>query len=92
MAMWLWLYWSMKSIAAGKFKDVCLKTLDDVAATKTAIVITKRGRPVAKKVEKQQRTNGSAVTGTSSPSGSSPAPRASDYGSRTTDHAPRLTA
>lgn len=37
----------MKSIAAGKFKDVCLKTLDDVAATRTPIVITKRGRPVA---------------------------------------------
>lgn len=40
----------MKSIAAGKFKDVCLKTLDDVATTKTAVVITKRGRPVAKLV------------------------------------------
>jgi prevent-host-death family protein len=40
----------MKSIAAGKFKNVCLKTLDDVAATKTSIVITKRGRPVAKLV------------------------------------------
>ena len=40
----------MKSIAAGKFKDVCLKTLDDVARTKMPIVITKRGRPVAKLV------------------------------------------
>ena len=37
----------MKTIAAGRFKDVCLKTLDDVAKTKTSIVITKRGRPVA---------------------------------------------
>jgi prevent-host-death family protein len=40
----------MKSIAAGKFKDVCLKTLDDVARTKAPIVITKRGRPIAKLV------------------------------------------
>lgn len=40
----------MKSIAAGKFKDVCLKMLDDVAATRAAVVITKRGRPVAKLV------------------------------------------
>ena len=40
----------MKSIAAGKFKNVCLKTLDEVAATNTAVVITKRGRPVAKLV------------------------------------------
>jgi prevent-host-death family protein len=37
----------MKSIPAGKFKKVCLKLLDDVAATKTSVVITKRGRPVA---------------------------------------------
>ena len=40
----------MKTMAAGKFKDVCLKTLDEVARTKTAVVITKRGRPVAKLV------------------------------------------
>jgi prevent-host-death family protein len=40
----------MKSIAAGKFKDRCLKTLDEVASTKAAVVITKRGRPVAKLV------------------------------------------
>jgi prevent-host-death family protein len=40
----------MKSIAAGKFKNVCLKILDDVAVTRTTVVITKRGRPVAKLV------------------------------------------
>ena len=39
---------SMKTLAAGKFKDICLKTLDDVATTKTPVVITKRGRPVAR--------------------------------------------
>jgi len=38
----------MKTIAAGKFKDVCLKTLDEVAKTRTPVVITKRGRPVAR--------------------------------------------
>lgn len=40
----------MKTIAAGKFKDICLKTLDDVARTKATVIITKRGRPVAKLV------------------------------------------
>jgi len=40
----------MKTIAAGKFKDVCLKTLDEVARTKAPVVITKRGLPVAKLV------------------------------------------
>jgi prevent-host-death family protein len=39
---------TVKTIAAGKFKDVCLKTLDEVAKTRTPLVITKRGRPVAK--------------------------------------------
>jgi antitoxin (DNA-binding transcriptional repressor) of toxin-antitoxin stability system len=40
----------MKTMAAGKFKDTCLQTLDEVAASRTPVVITKRGRPVAKLV------------------------------------------
>jgi prevent-host-death family protein len=40
----------MKTLAAGKFKDVCLQTLDEVAATRRPVVITKRGKPVAKLV------------------------------------------
>lgn len=37
----------MTSIAAGKFKDQCLKILDRVAATGRPVVVTRRGRPVA---------------------------------------------
>ncbi|MFM8409359.1 MAG: type II toxin-antitoxin system Phd/YefM family antitoxin [Alphaproteobacteria bacterium] len=37
----------MRTMAAGRFKDVCLETLDDVARTRIPVVITKRGRPVA---------------------------------------------
>ena len=40
----------MKTMAAGKFKDVCLQTLDEVAATRRPVVITKRRQPVAKLV------------------------------------------
>ena len=40
----------MQTIAAGKFKDVCLKMLDEVAATRTPVVITKRGKPLAQLV------------------------------------------
>jgi antitoxin (DNA-binding transcriptional repressor) of toxin-antitoxin stability system len=40
----------MKTIPAGKFKDTCLKTIDEVAKTRTAVVITKRGRALAKLV------------------------------------------
>jgi prevent-host-death family protein len=40
----------MKTLAAGKFKAVCLQTLDEVAETKRPVVITKRGKPVAKLV------------------------------------------
>ena len=53
----------MKSIAAGKFKDVCLKTLDDVAKTKTPIVITKRGHPVAKLVPYVRPTRPRSLVG-----------------------------
>jgi prevent-host-death family protein len=38
---------AMKRLAAGKFKDRCLKVLDEVSERKTPVTITKRGRPVA---------------------------------------------
>ena len=41
---------SMRSIAAGKFKDQCLKLLDQVRERRQVIVVTKRGRPIAKLV------------------------------------------
>ena len=37
-------------MAAGRFKDQCLRMLDEVARTRSSVVITKRGRPVAKLV------------------------------------------
>lgn len=37
----------MIRMAAGKFKDQCLRILDEVAERKTPVTITKRGRPVA---------------------------------------------
>jgi prevent-host-death family protein len=53
----------MKSMAAGKFKDRCLKTLGEVASTKRAVVITKRGRPVAKLVPYVQPAKGNGLAG-----------------------------
>jgi prevent-host-death family protein len=40
----------MKKIAAGEFKAKCLALMEDVRATREPIVITKRGKPVAKLV------------------------------------------
>jgi prevent-host-death family protein len=40
----------MKKIAAGAFKANCLSLMDDVRATKRPLLITKRGKPVAKLV------------------------------------------
>jgi prevent-host-death family protein len=40
----------MKRIAAGEFKAKCLAIMDEVAARKESVVITKRGKPVAKLV------------------------------------------
>lgn len=38
----------MRTIAAGKFKAQCLRLLDEVAETGETIVVTKRGKAVAK--------------------------------------------
>jgi prevent-host-death family protein len=38
------------TIGAGDFKAKCLQLLDDVAARRESLVITKRGKPVARLV------------------------------------------
>jgi prevent-host-death family protein len=40
----------MKTIAAGQFKARCLRLMDEVRATREPVLITKKGRPVAKLV------------------------------------------
>ena len=47
----------MKTIAAGEFKARCLTLMDDVQRTREPIIITKRGKAVAKLVpaESQKR-------------------------------------
>jgi prevent-host-death family protein len=40
----------MKKMAAGEFKAHCLSVMDKVSKTKEPVLITKRGRPVAKLV------------------------------------------
>lgn len=39
-----------KTIAAGEFKAKCLHLLDEVAEQRTPLVITKRGKPIARLV------------------------------------------
>jgi prevent-host-death family protein len=40
----------MKKIAAGEFKAKCLALMEDVRSTRQPILITKRGKPIAKLV------------------------------------------
>jgi prevent-host-death family protein len=40
----------MKTMPAGQFKARCLQVMEDVQSTRESVVITKRGRPVAKLV------------------------------------------
>jgi prevent-host-death family protein len=40
----------MKTMGAGEFKTKCLKVMDRVNATREPVLITKKGRPVAKLV------------------------------------------
>jgi prevent-host-death family protein len=44
-----------RSIAAGEFKAKCLELLDRVARDGDSLVVTKRGRPVAKVVPVEPR-------------------------------------
>jgi prevent-host-death family protein len=53
----------MKTMGAGAFKDQCLKTLDEVARDRTPVVITKRGRPVAKLVPVTSSTRQRTLAG-----------------------------
>lgn len=43
-----------KTIPAGKFKAQCLALLDQVARTGQPIIVTKRGKPVARLVPLEQ--------------------------------------
>ena len=45
---------NMKTIPAGKFKAQCLAIMDEVQAKRQAVVITKRGKAVAKLVPVEQ--------------------------------------
>ena len=43
----------MRKMSAAEFKARCLKVMDEVQATREAVLLTKRGRPVAKLVPAQ---------------------------------------
>ena len=45
----------MKKIAAAEFKARCLTLMEDVRSTRQPLVITKRGKPVAKLVPVDQK-------------------------------------
>ena len=44
-----------QQIAAGEFKAKCLHLLDEVQRTRKEIVVTKRGRPVARVLPAEQQ-------------------------------------
>lgn len=44
----------MKTMAAGEFKARCLQVMEQVRSTGTPVVITKRGKPVAKLIPANQ--------------------------------------
>jgi prevent-host-death family protein len=47
----------MKKMAAGSFKANCLAVMDEVQAKHETVVITKRGKPVAKLVPLNTETD-----------------------------------
>jgi prevent-host-death family protein len=48
-----------RQLPAGEFKAKCLAVLDDVQRTRRAVVVTKRGRPVAQLVPLPSADSGS---------------------------------
>lgn len=46
----------MRTMAAGVFKAKCLKVMDEVAATGEPVLITKRGKPVARVTAPEEAT------------------------------------
>ena len=44
----------MKKVAAAEFKARCLALMEDVRSTRQPIVITKRGKPIAKLVPAEE--------------------------------------
>jgi prevent-host-death family protein len=44
----------MKTMAAGEFKAKCLRVMDQVRSTGNPVVITKRGKPIAKLVPAEE--------------------------------------
>jgi prevent-host-death family protein len=47
----------MKKMAAGAFKVHCLAVMDEVQSKREAVLITKRGKPVAKLVPVEKETD-----------------------------------
>jgi prevent-host-death family protein len=47
-----------KTVPAGHFKAHCLALVDNVARTRQPLIVTKRGKPVAKIVPTEPRTPG----------------------------------
>jgi len=47
----------MKKIAAGEFKARCLTLMEDVRSTREPLIITKRGKPVAKLVPIEEKND-----------------------------------
>jgi prevent-host-death family protein len=47
----------MKTMPAGAFKVHCLKVMDEVQSKRESVLITKRGKPVAKLVPVDQKTD-----------------------------------
>jgi prevent-host-death family protein len=53
----------VKTMAAGEFKTRCLAVMDEVAAKREAIVLTKRGKPIAKLVPMEQESGVDPIFG-----------------------------
>lgn len=52
-----------QTMTAARFKATCLDVLDRVKRTRRSLIITKRGRPVAKLVPLEEKENNAPLAG-----------------------------
>ncbi len=57
------MYSSRRTVSAADFKARCLALLDEVRETSETLVVTKRGKPVAKVVAIEDETRGRPLRG-----------------------------
>lgn len=54
----------MRTIPAGKFRNTCLKLMDEVQKNKIPLIVTKRGKPIVQVIPFTEKVGAKSLLGT----------------------------